>query len=372
MVKMIRDRRYKGGYRTEYEASDYINCLLLITVILTYGIALIPIGIYYYYKGKNTREQKDTILNQVIQYIQSRPEIHYNDLYRFNITKEWIKDHWDVISREVPEAVLKHNKIVNDGALTKSSSKKRSRYISKEVKEMVKRRDNYQCVRCGKKQAWNVQLHVDHIVPFAKGGSNDPSNLQTLCASCNLIKSDDENFEGMNRGAGIFPESEVSAPSKMPETLEMSGTSKFSQIEQGNRQELPTDIVCPTCAHRNQQGNNFCEACGSPLTSQQTANVSTHSQPYNVPTPSYGTSQQNAYREIPSSQSAIPAKVNYVLFAFLPLGIIFFLLILSIILGENSPLTDAIATIGAALLLVSICYYPALGYKYVQYKKSTK
>ena len=33
-------------------------------------------------------------------------------------------------------------------------------------------------------------VHVDHIVPRALGGTDDPDNLQALCHSCNLIKSD--------------------------------------------------------------------------------------------------------------------------------------------------------------------------------------
>ncbi len=31
--------------------------------------------------------------------------------------------------------------------------------------------------------------HIDHIMPLALGGSNAPSNLQLLCAPCNLSKS---------------------------------------------------------------------------------------------------------------------------------------------------------------------------------------
>lgn len=31
--------------------------------------------------------------------------------------------------------------------------------------------------------------HVDHIVPLARGGTDDETNLQTLCASCHARKT---------------------------------------------------------------------------------------------------------------------------------------------------------------------------------------
>jgi len=40
------------------------------------------------------------------------------------------------------------------------------------------------CFACGSTD----DPHVDHIVPRAKGGTNDPSNLQVLCGPCNMRK----------------------------------------------------------------------------------------------------------------------------------------------------------------------------------------
>ena len=68
-------------------------------------------------------------------------------------------------------------------------SKKRNRYISTSVRVDVLTRDNYRCVFCGATSR-QTQLQIDHIIPVSQGGSNDSSNLQTLCWECNRGKSD--------------------------------------------------------------------------------------------------------------------------------------------------------------------------------------
>lgn len=42
------------------------------------------------------------------------------------------------------------------------------------------------CASCLKKLSSGY--HVDHIMPLARGGTNDKYNLQILCPSCNLSK----------------------------------------------------------------------------------------------------------------------------------------------------------------------------------------
>jgi 5-methylcytosine-specific restriction enzyme A len=59
--------------------------------------------------------------------------------------------------------------------------------IPLEVRKYVHNRDNYQCQSCGK-NFQETTLNIDHIIPLAKGGSNDISNLQTLCIKCNQKK----------------------------------------------------------------------------------------------------------------------------------------------------------------------------------------
>ena len=45
---------------------------------------------------------------------------------------------------------------------------------------------NGRCACCTKKI--DVGFHMDHIMPLAKGGKNDDSNIQLLCKECNLKK----------------------------------------------------------------------------------------------------------------------------------------------------------------------------------------
>jgi len=52
------------------------------------------------------------------------------------------------------------------------------------LRPLVFGRDGYECVHCHSTE----DLVIDHIVALSNGGTNDPSNLQTLCADCNKTK----------------------------------------------------------------------------------------------------------------------------------------------------------------------------------------
>ena len=62
--------------------------------------------------------------------------------------------------------------------------------IPPEVRKYVFQRDRYQCQSCGK-TARETDLTIDHIIPLARGGDNDISNLHTLCRACNQHKKAD-------------------------------------------------------------------------------------------------------------------------------------------------------------------------------------
>jgi len=67
-----------------------------------------------------------------------------------------------------------------------------------QLRLQVLRRDHYRCVQCGRsgrfprRNRWQpfiptgpyVGLHVHHIQPLSRGGTNYPANLETLCIYC--------------------------------------------------------------------------------------------------------------------------------------------------------------------------------------------
>ena len=56
--------------------------------------------------------------------------------------------------------------------------------VRRHLAPTVFERDGYRCRHCGSAK----ELQVDHIIPLAYGGTNESTNLQTLCKTCNNAK----------------------------------------------------------------------------------------------------------------------------------------------------------------------------------------
>lgn len=55
------------------------------------------------------------------------------------------------------------------------------------IRLSVFERDDFTCTYCGERGG---RLECDHIVPVAKGGRHESSNLTTACRACNRAKRD--------------------------------------------------------------------------------------------------------------------------------------------------------------------------------------
>jgi hypothetical protein len=74
--------------------------------------------------------------------------------------------------------------------LEKDGVVKRCTYLPKWLKNGVFFRDKGICQICGKDLTClfcaDNKINYDHIIPLEQGGSNDPSNFQLTCESCNI------------------------------------------------------------------------------------------------------------------------------------------------------------------------------------------
>ena len=74
------------------------------------------------------------------------------------------------------------------------ASKRRARKIAAggshtiEDIEKLLRVQKHRCANPRCRKSIRKKYHVDHVIPLARGGSDDKTNLQLLCIPCNLIK----------------------------------------------------------------------------------------------------------------------------------------------------------------------------------------
>ena len=110
-------------------------------------------------------------LVQAREYQLAHPEVHKAANERYEKTENGQQ------SRHKSRKAYRARKFAAPGSHT------RAQFL-----DLVRRFDNF-CPACGE-QFLTGQLEEDHIVPLSRGGSDDISNIQPLCKSCNSRKRD--------------------------------------------------------------------------------------------------------------------------------------------------------------------------------------
>ena len=101
---------------------------------------------------------------------------------RYADQDEGISEALDMIAKARAEKQLRER-----GKSTSAQTRKEAKRRYDSLFMEVGRRDGFTCAACS--YAGN-DLQLDHVVPVAKGGTNDLRNLQLLCPPCTLAKSD--------------------------------------------------------------------------------------------------------------------------------------------------------------------------------------
>lgn len=75
-----------------------------------------------------------------------------------------------------------------EATLHEYDTKNQRKLMTPALRRQIMERDGYTCQLCGKYMPDEVGLHIDHILPVARGGKSVPSNLRVLCSKCNGSK----------------------------------------------------------------------------------------------------------------------------------------------------------------------------------------
>ncbi len=124
-------------------------------------------------------------------------------------------------------------------------AKAKRKSLSKRVRFEVFKRDSFTCQYCGRKSP-DVVLQVDHIIPVAKGGTDDIMNLVTSCVDCNQGKTDrslsDNSVVEMRRRQVELQQERLEQISMMSEwQLSLIAARKAELAEVNRMYEILTD-----------------------------------------------------------------------------------------------------------------------------------
>lgn len=126
--------------------------------------------------NKNNREQATDNLRNWRNLNPEQSREHGRKQYRANPQKRigYIRN-WEERNPDKPKLYEQRRRARKQGS--------DGEYSEAEWKALVKQQGG-RCLACGKK----TELTADHVIPLVKGGSNDISNIQGLCRSCNSTK----------------------------------------------------------------------------------------------------------------------------------------------------------------------------------------
>jgi len=173
--------------------------VMLMTLLKTGGRASVrDIATSILIHDESQIEYYETITKQMVGRVLRNRQVVKQEGQEFEILEfdHLSREHVDELTRlcEIKLEEFKEKR----GARIWQHRKSAEGYISGTIRYEVLKRARFRCELCGI-SAEIKALEVDHIVPRNKGGSDDASNFQSLCYSCNAMKRDrdDTDFRGV-------------------------------------------------------------------------------------------------------------------------------------------------------------------------------
>ncbi len=156
-------------------------------------------------KSRSQKKHRDSANRRSQKYVEKKLAENPNWLkeqYQKNKTVSVARaTEWNKVNRDkfnARQKVRRHTNPIVKITEANSRHKRRARMRNAEgthTPEDIQRifaEQEGQCAYCGIRLFWEIpgDVHIDHIQPLARGGSNWPDNLACTCADCNLSKVD--------------------------------------------------------------------------------------------------------------------------------------------------------------------------------------
>src|SRR5262249_51224822 len=120
--------------------------------------------------------------------VVKRDGANYELLGYENFTPSQVQDLKDACDKKLAEYIARR------GDLIWEHRRRSAGYISGTLRYEVLKGAKFRCELCGI-PADERALEVDHIIPRNKRGTDEISNLQALCYSCNAMKRDRDDTD---------------------------------------------------------------------------------------------------------------------------------------------------------------------------------
>lgn len=133
-----------------------------------------------------------------IKFRESVTRNYQSKIYECIICGEHFTTEYGDKSRAYCSDECRHEGIRRQSRIQEYNREKRLRkaFVSKVVPQEIFKRDGFKCMLCDEPLAMDKKVPhpaaptIDHIIPLAKGGTHEPSNVQAAHFKCNWMKSD--------------------------------------------------------------------------------------------------------------------------------------------------------------------------------------
>lgn len=155
------------------------------------GVSCRSVEIYHSYENSLCASSffDDSLCPIVIDYFYSSPA--GRNYYHNQFIVRWDGIDLFIDKMNSIKGVGLGSSSVNRFGISRDTIEHERNKMSPKLRYHVLQRDGFRCVMCGRTSQDGVTLHVDHIIPVAKGGLTVLDNLQCLCEDCNRGKGVD-------------------------------------------------------------------------------------------------------------------------------------------------------------------------------------